>query len=104
MTTIHFRLTDGSIQTVVAEEGVSIMKAAVQNAVPGIIGECGGELSCGTCHVYVEDRSLPLPHQSADEADMLESLETAKDCSRLSCQIRLCEALDGAEIVVAPEP
>jgi ferredoxin, 2Fe-2S len=89
-TEITYILTDGSEQTVPAQYGESVMRTALQNDVPGIIGECGGELSCGTCHVYVDaewaDRIDP---QSEEERELLDMMNDVTAESRLSCQIHL---------------
>ena len=95
---------DGERRHVVAEPGASLMQAAVSNLVPGIVGECGGEMSCATCHVYVDeewhDRFPPI---TAEEQDMLEvtAAEPTK-FSRLSCQLRCTQETDGV-VVHIPE-
>ncbi|MFF7645267.1 2Fe-2S iron-sulfur cluster-binding protein [Streptomyces canus] len=88
---------DGTKQEVTAADGTSVMQAAAANLVPGIVAECGGELSCATCHVYVDEQWLAaLPARSADEEDMLDATsEEPTDASRLSCQIKLDGTLDG---------
>lgn len=93
---------DGTARMVEASEGQSIMQAALNNLVPGIIGECGGELSCATCHVFVDpawiSKAGPLSDQ---EADLLETTsEATNECSRLACQIRLSAELDGIMVEV----
>lgn len=101
MSTIHFTLADGASMDVEANEGESIMKAAVRNGVPGIEGECGGEMSCGTCHVLVhEPWKERLRRQSPDEEDLLSADDDATEDSRLSCQIPMKEGLDGIEVTV----
>lgn len=77
------------------------MHAAVQNGIPGIEGECGGEMSCGTCHVYISEAWLPLLRpQSEDERDLLDVDDRANANSRLGCQIRMTEELDGLTVEV----
>lgn len=89
-TEIVYILTDDSEQTVKAGYGESVMRAALQNDVPGIIGECGGELSCGTCHVYVDTEWLDkIDPQSEEERELLEMMNDVRPESRLSCQIQL---------------
>lgn len=102
MTVIRFRLRDGGAIDIEAANGETLMRTARANAVPGIIGECGGEMSCGTCHVVVES-SGELPPPSRDELDLLESLDDAEECSRLGCQIRVAPELDGAQFRVVGE-
>lgn len=86
------------------EEGLSLMEAARQNGVEGIMGDCGGACSCATCHVYVAEAWLARVGAPDEiEADMLDMVaDVAKDNSRLSCQIKMREELDGLELTVAP--
>ncbi len=90
-------LADGRAITLDVPEGTSLMEAATRHGVPGIIGECGGSMSCATCHVVVDpawaDRAGgPSPF----EEDMLDITEAGRQSSsRLSCQIRMEPALDG---------
>jgi len=103
MTEVVFHLPDGDARVVDAADGVSVMKAAVQNGVPGIVGECGGQAMCGTCHVLVREASLDaLPPISDDEEDMLDYQVADRDPvrSRLSCQLRVGGALSGLEVDV----
>lgn len=103
MPTIKYHQPDGSATSVAVDESTSIMHAAVQNGVPGIVGECGGQAMCATCHVYVRDDYLPrLPEVSEDEAEMLEVTATERDeaRSRLGCQIAVGCHLDGIEVDV----
>lgn len=87
---ITYVLTDGSERTVQASYGESVMRTALKNDVPGIIGECGGELSCGTCHVYVEPEwAERIEPQSQEERELLEMMDDVTPESRLSCQIHL---------------
>ena len=84
-----------------AVEGESLMQVAVKNGVEGIIGECGGEMSCATCHVYVAvPWSERLPPASLDERELLEMVDGLRDESRLSCQIRVSSRFDGIEVEV----
>jgi 2Fe-2S ferredoxin len=77
--------------------GSTMMRAAIDNLVRGVVGECGGDLSCATCHVFVEPTwSDRLPAPSADELDMLEATaEEPTEHSRLSCQLICTAATDG---------
>jgi len=99
---VVFVRRDGSKQEVEGIEGQSIMQLARANLVPGIIGECGGELSCATCHVFVDEQwTANLQPRSTDENDMLEvAAEEPTDCSRLSCQVLYKAVLDGVVITV----
>jgi 2Fe-2S ferredoxin len=93
---------DGRAITLDVPEGQSLMEAATRHGVPGIIGECGGSMSCATCHVVVDpawaDRAgEPSPF----EEDMLDITEAGRHpTSRLSCQIRMCADLDGIGVSV----
>jgi 2Fe-2S ferredoxin len=86
-------------------EGLSMMRGAVDNNIPGIDADCGGECACATCHVYVEAAWLNatgLPVPGSQEASMLSFAALAQPNSRLSCQIKVSKALDGL-IVRMPE-
>jgi ferredoxin, 2Fe-2S len=86
--------------TLQAKPGESLMQAAVAANVTGIEADCGGLLTCATCHVYVrEPFASRLPRPSDDELGMLEfTASPRKPNSRLSCQIELGEALDGLTV------
>jgi 2Fe-2S ferredoxin len=86
----------GDEHPVDAASGLSVMEAAVRNNVPGIDADCGGASACATCHVYVDEAWLDRTGQRTDmEQAMLAFAEAVEPNSRLSCQIRLSEALDG---------
>ena len=82
---------DGGVTTITGRPGDSIMETAVRNGVPGIVGECGGSLSCATCHVFVADDTLDLVGGPGDlEDEMLDGTAVDREeNSRLSCQIKL---------------
>ncbi len=105
MPTVTYVGLDGQEQTVEGVAGESVMATAVKNGVPGIIGECGGNASCATCHVWVRDEFLPLVGTPNDtEEDLLEmGVSDRRDGSRLSCQIALTDELDGLTVDVAPQ-
>ncbi|WP_408899752.1 2Fe-2S iron-sulfur cluster-binding protein (plasmid) [Nocardioides sp. R1-1] len=88
---------DGRRTEVEVLVGSTMMRAATDNLVSGVVGECGGDLSCATCHVYVEPRwSVRLPPPSAEELDMLEATaEEPTEHSRLSCQLVCTAETDG---------
>ena len=86
-----------------APEGLSVMEAAARNGVSGIDADCGGNCACATCHVYVDPAWLEQTGQAETlEASMLEFVENLQPNSRLSCQIRLSDRLDGL-VVRTPE-
>ncbi len=96
---------DGQERTVEAVDGESVMAAAVKNGIPGIIGECGGNASCATCHVWVRNEFLPLVGEPNEtEEDLLEmGVSDRRDSSRLSCQIAVSAELEGLTVDVAPQ-
>ena len=103
MAKLTFIGADGTRYDVTAENGSTVMEAAIRNGVPGIEAECGGACACATCHVYVagewfEATGKPEPM----EEDMLDFAYDIRPTSRLSCQIRVSDALDGL-VVTVPE-
>jgi len=76
--------------------GWSLMEGAVQNGIDAIIAECGGSCACATCHCYISEEWIGkvVPPDMNEEA-MLETVEDAKKGSRLSCQIKIHDGLDG---------
>ncbi len=97
MITIRFIHADERVQDIQTEPGQSLMKAAVDANVAGIEADCGGSLTCATCHVIVAPEWADrLPPPVADEVDMLDFASSPVEAeSRLSCQIRLQPELDG---------
>ena len=98
MIKIHFVGT--TPRDIECKTGQSLMQAATEANVHGIEAECGGLLTCSTCHVFVrEPHASMLPAPSADELSMLEfTAEPRRPNSRLSCQIDLSDALDGLTV------
>src|SRR5215470_12134224 len=103
MVKITFIQPDGAEQTVEGEPGLTVMEIAKMNLIEGIEAECGGACACATCHVYVDDawRAAVGPPAEMEE-DMLDFAFDVRPSSRLSCQIKVTEALDGL-IVAVPE-
>ena len=96
MAKIIYISSDGATTEVEAQNGISVMQAAVNNGVPGIVAECGGACSCATCHVHVDPAWYPrLPEPQGTERDMLEFVIDPRETSRLSCQIKITDELDG---------
>jgi 2Fe-2S ferredoxin len=90
---------DGARHEVEAPPGMNLMEAAVKNGVAAIEGECGGALACATCHVYVPEAWQPVTGQaSEDEIEMLEFGVDVDERSRLGCQIKITEAMDGLTV------
>ena len=90
-------------ETIIAEgNSGSVMELAVKNNIKGIDGDCGGVCSCATCHVHVAPEFMnKLEEQSEIEKDMLEFDDNVNEFSRLSCQLKVSEALDGITLKVA---
>ncbi len=90
---------DGTEHRVEVPLGHSVMRGAVDNNIPGIDADCGGECACATCHVFVEEPWLERTGTpSEQERSMLSFAATKQDNSRLSCQIEMTEALDGLAV------
>jgi len=101
MTKITFVQTDGERIETEAQLGSTVMETAIMNGVPGVIAECGGACTCATCHVYVDDAwTEAVGGPSAMEEDMLDFAFDVKATSRLSCQIKVKEHLDGLVVHV----
>jgi 2Fe-2S ferredoxin len=88
---------DGETTALEVRSGLSVMEGAVKNGVDGIDADCGGSCSCATCHVYVDDAwsGRVGPPASDDEADLLGLAIERQPSSRLSCQIKVTDELDG---------
>ena len=96
MAKVTFIEHGGAEHTVDAETGASLMMAALNNDVPGIDADCGGECSCATCHVFVDDAWWDTTGGPGDmEEAMLDLSPERQAHSRLSCQIEVSDALDG---------
>lgn len=102
MPKITFIEADGSLKEVEATNGSSLMITAVQQAVRGIDADCGGGMSCATCHVHIEPewRSL-IGVAQGDELDLISFVDGFEEgVSRLSCQIVVSEDMDGLKVRV----
>jgi 2Fe-2S ferredoxin len=94
---------DGTEHVADVKTGLSVMEGAVRNNIPGIDADCGGACACATCHVYVDEAWFEKTGPaSAMEESMLDFAEEVKPTSRLSCQIRVADELDGL-VVRLPE-
>lgn len=104
MPAVTFIDPDGTRRTVEAEVGSTVMEAAIRNDVPGIEAECGGACACSTCHVYVDDGWKALTGEpSPMEEDMLDFAIDVRPNSRLSCQMKVTEELNGLVVTVPKE-
>ncbi len=97
MSSVVYILKTGEERRLTVSNGSTVMRAAIQNDLPGIDAECGGCLSCATCHVYVDPSFADrLPPMSEDEDDLLSGVSAERQpTSRLSCQLTMTDALDG---------
>lgn len=103
MPKITYVAHDGTKFEVDAENGSTVMENAIKNAVPGIEAECGGACACATCHVYVDEAwAEKAGGPEAMEEDMLDFAYDVQPTSRLSCQIKVTDDLDGL-VVKVPE-
>lgn len=102
MAKITFIDSAGTARTVDGETGSTVMETAIKNGVPEIEAECGGACACSTCHLYIDEAWMEKVGQpSPMEADMLDFAFEVKPNSRLSCQIKVSEELDGL-VVTTP--
>jgi ferredoxin, 2Fe-2S len=87
---------NGKEHVVDVKTGLSVMEGAVKNNIPGIDADCGGACACATCHVYVDEAwKDKTGSQSAMEESMLDFAENVEPNSRLSCQIKVTDELEG---------
>lgn len=101
MANLTFIAADGTRYQVEAETGSTVMENAIRNGVPGIEAECGGACACATCHVYVDEAfKEKVGEPEPMEEDMLDFAYEVKPTSRLSCQIRVRDELDGLTVTV----
>ena len=96
MPKITYISDDKKTNTVEVQNGLTVMEGAIQNDISGIDADCGGGMSCATCHVYVDENWLDkLPQKEDGEEDMLDMAFEPKKNSRLSCQLIVSDELDG---------
>lgn len=102
MPIVHVTLPDGRPTELQVDAGSTFMRAAVDAATDGIIGECGGAAMCGTCHVLVQPDWLSrLPAMSQNEDELLDCTAAVRQPnSRLGCQLRITEELDGLRLAL----
>ena len=103
MPKITYISEDNKTNTVEVQNGLTVMEGAIQNDIPGIDADCGGGMSCATCHVYVDENWLDkLPQKEDGEEDMLDMAFEPKKNSRLSCQLIISDEMEGL-IVTTPK-
>lgn len=99
MPKVTFIEHNGKRHDVVVADGTTLMRAAVDNSVPGIDGDCGGQCACATCHVFIEPDWLAASGSRTEpEDEMLNFAASTQPNSRLACQITLTAALDGLTV------
>lgn len=104
MPLIEVTTRDGRTKQLTGQSGRSLMENLRGGGIEEILALCGGCCSCGTCHVYVDERWLTaLPPMKPNEDDVLDMTDMRQPNSRLSCQIILDDALNGIAVTVAPE-
>ncbi|MEW6435605.1 MAG: 2Fe-2S iron-sulfur cluster-binding protein [Pseudomonadota bacterium] len=102
MPNVTYIAPDGTLFDVELRIGQSLMEGATRNGIPGILAECGGACMCATCHIYVERGGDWLSPITEAENEMLnESAAERRVNSRLGCQIRMVEGLDGLVVRIA---
>ena len=102
MVKVTFHDANGGTKAVEGQIGATVMETAIRNGVPGIEAECGGACACATCHVYVDESWRgAVGERSQMEEDMLDFAFEVRPNSRLSCQIKVTQALDGL-VVTTP--
>ena len=96
MPKITYNTHDDKTYTIDVQNGLTVMEGAVQNDIPGIDADCGGGMSCATCHVYVNEEWIDkLSAKDDGEEDMLDMAFEPKKNSRLSCQLIVSDILEG---------
>jgi 2Fe-2S ferredoxin len=102
--TVIYTTSSGVTREVAVPVGDSVMEGAVNNGVDGIVAECGGACMCATCHVYVDEAWLPkLKPIAEDEEEMLNNtFSPRKPNSRLGCQLKVTEELNGLSVTTPP--
>ena len=102
MPKVIFVLPGGERREVAVENGYSVMEAAINNNIDGIVAECGGACACATCHSYIDEAWLEkMPAMDDMEDSMLDAAYDRKDNSRLTCQLEMNDAWDGLVVHVA---
>ncbi len=101
MYTVTFVRPNGERVEIAAKDGANLMQLAIENNIDEIVADCGGSMSCATCHVYIEERwREKTPPHSPMEAQMITCAIDPNEDSRLSCQIHISEILDGLVVTL----
>ena len=105
MPKLFFIEHDGTRHEVEAAAGSTVMENAIRNSINGILAECGGACACATCHVYVDDAFAEAAGRPDPmEEDMLDFAYDVRPTSRLSCQIKMSDALEGLTVHIPEKP
>ena len=101
MTKVTFVGSDGSETVCEGNDGMTLMEVAIKNSVNGIDADCGGACACATCHIYVrEDWQAATGERTEMESDMLDFAHEVEENSRLCCQIKVSDDIDGLVVKV----
>ena len=102
---VTYVLPSGDTLAATGTDGASVMETALAAGVDGIVAECGGNMMCATCHVYVDPAWTDRvgPPGGEENALLDETASPRRPCSRLSCQVAIGAALDGLVVEVPPE-
>lgn len=104
MPTLHVTTRDGTVHDIEASGDLSLMEAIREAGIAELQALCGGCLSCGTCHVWVDPAYMDrLSRMGGDERDLLDASDVRRENSRLSCQLMLTDAVDGIGLMIPPE-
>ncbi|PWQ96264.1 2Fe-2S iron-sulfur cluster-binding protein [Leucothrix arctica] len=99
MALVFYVAFDGSQHEADVPVGSSVMDGAVNNGIDGILAECGGAMSCATCHVYIDDAWVSKVSAPTEmEQEMLEVVSNPKENSRLSCQVTITTEMEGLKV------
>jgi 2Fe-2S ferredoxin len=102
MAEIVYQTPDGATHVIDVPEGQTVMEGALRNNLPGIYADCGGNVSCATCHVYVAPEfGAHFEPVSSDERDMLDFTAGVSEFSRLSCQLTVTGGCAGARVQIS---
>jgi 2Fe-2S ferredoxin len=95
---------NGQARTIEAQAGKSLMSTAVAHGIPGIDADCGGECICATCHVHIDApwRGRLAPPEEAEQWTLEMAVDLQPGTSRLSCQIRIDDTMDGLVVHLPP--
>lgn len=104
MAKLHVLTLDGAENILNGDIDTSVLEIIQDAGIDALMALCGGCCSCATCHIYVDEQWLDaVGSPNEDEGDLLDSSEHRQKGSRLACQVKMTDALDGLRVTVAPE-